>query len=483
MNLDRLVLVLDIGSTWCKAALIDPAGMIAGEGARWVRDDRPFGHDADALARLWRAAREAINDAQRQIDGDGRPAAVAVATRKAPGIWLDRHGRPLGLPPEATAGAGREDIEECYASPAWGDDDPFAYGYGIDLIGNTRWLRKHHPSVWSRVEYAGNLQSWVLLQLTGRWITSRASGPVQDIWPAAVLPLSGLPASAYPAVEPDSQIVGTLRPEAGRDLGIPAGTPVVTGTHDGAAASIGAGALETGDACLTLGTNGVLRVVTGHRLPGRFGYIVTDRRWALVRDLPDLSRHLDGVVSTLDKSAVSITPGRHEELTSLAAAIPIGSQGLLLRLIPASAGVSAGEAAALGYSPAAIYRAALEAVGFGFTGLVRQAQLSGARPSRFVATGGATGNRLLMRIISACIGAPIAISRSEAGLLGLAALAYTGIGTFRNVPEATKSMRIEMDTIEASDAEQRAYANIIEATPLPSGTAPGDRVASGRYAP
>src|SRR5690606_29234620 len=192
--------------------------------------------------------------------------AISIACRKAPGIWLDERRRPIDVPGDSVLAAGREAIDECYTSSVWNGPGPFAYGYGIDLIGNTRWLRSAHPDLWERARYAGTLHSWLQLQLTGEWLTSPAAGPVQPRWPEEAESLAGLPFDVYPRVAGESEVVGDLLESAAESLGLAAGIPVVTGTHDGAAANIGAGAVHPGDACMTLGTNGVLRAVTGGRL-------------------------------------------------------------------------------------------------------------------------------------------------------------------------------------------------------------------------
>ncbi|MEZ4569801.1 MAG: FGGY family carbohydrate kinase [Thermomicrobiales bacterium] len=301
---NEVVLAVDVGSSWCKAAYFDGSGNAVSTGETWVRDRQPFGHDAEALERVWQGVVGAVREANAGL-GDRQTVALGIAARKAPGIWLDEAGAVVGLPAGVAASIGRQPIRACYASSVWGDDDPFAYGYGIDLIGNTRWLRDNRPQHFARVCRAGNLHSWLVYRLTGQWATSHAGGPVQQRWPEAVRELSGLSPDAYPAVFDDSQVIGTIAPEPAGDLGRPETTRVITGTHDGAAANIGAGALGPGDACLTFGTNGVMRIVTGERIPGRFGYTVTSGRWALVRDLPNLAPF-----STASSPPQSIIPAR-----------------------------------------------------------------------------------------------------------------------------------------------------------------------------
>lgn len=486
MNHRDLVLAIDVGSTWCKAAYVDRAGRFVAEGRVYRRGGPPFGHGTADLEEVWDAVRRAVRRAGEQAGTGNRepqPAAVGVTAHKAPGVWLDERGEPVEPPRDSVLNAGREDIGACYSSDAWQSNDPFACGYGVDLIGNTRWLRRVHPDLWSRVQYAGTLHTWLMRRLTGRWVTSPAAGPGEDRWPNEVTELAGLPVGAFPTVHHGYEQVGTLVPSTAEDLGLPPDTPVVAGTHDGAAANLGAGAIRVNDACLTLGTNGVIRAVTGERLPRQFGYPVVTGRWAMVRDLPDLALRLDSVVAAIDGEGRPVRPARHAALTREAVDVPAGSNGLRLSLYPPDAenpADAARRALAEGYSVGTVYRAALEAVSFGFRGLTEVVRDAGATPERFLVTGGATDNKLLLTILSAALDAPVIASAREAGLLGVAVLAATGSGWYSNVEEAADRMVPAGQVVQASREETAFYTELSGAVSLPTGSAPGDHVRANR---
>jgi xylulokinase len=57
---------------------------------------------------------------------------------------------------------------------------------------------------------------------------------------------------------PSDTILGEVRPEAARDLGLPAGVAVITGLNDTQAGAIGAGAFTGDHAAISIGTTGVL---------------------------------------------------------------------------------------------------------------------------------------------------------------------------------------------------------------------------------
>jgi sugar (pentulose or hexulose) kinase len=483
MNARDVVLAIDMGSTWCKAAYVDQDGAMLVEGRGYSRGGPPFGHSAADLDQSWsvlvRAVRDA-NDAFVELGHQCQPAAISLSCRKAPGIWLDDNHQPISPPRSAVENSGRRDIEECYAADVWDDLDPFAYGYGVDVIGNTRWLHRMFPELWGRVRRVGTLHNWLVYRMTGRWVSSPAAGPGRFAWPEAASTLSGLPLDTFPEVVESYRAVGSLTSRSADELGLPGETLIVTGTHDGAAANLGAGAMHVGDACLTLGTNGVIRVVTGDPLNRQFGYPIVEGRWAMVRDIVGIAPHLDRIVAAIDSEGLPVSPERHTYLTAIAENVPPGAGGLRL-LVPEDNDFSdehgdEHKRIAKNHAPGAVYRAALEGIALSFRGLVDVTVRAGASPEKFVVTGGATANQLLLRMMSGVIGAPMHTTTHEAGVRGAAILASVGADWFSSLDSAVERLVPEGEAVIATDEERAVYGELAQSVNLPSGVAPGDAV-------
>jgi sugar (pentulose or hexulose) kinase len=481
MNTSDSVLAIDLGSTWCKAAYVDRHGQVLAEGRGYSRGGPAFGHAAADLQDAWDVLVRAVHDASSNLGNrQPAPAAIAISCRKAPGIWLDSGDNPVELPRDALEQAGRRDIEACYAADVWGDSGPFAYGYGVDLIGNTRWLRRAYPDLWSKVERAGTLHNWLVYRLTGRWVASPAAGPVRFAWPEAAVTLSGLDLDAFPTVVESYRQVAGLNGQSAQDLGLPPDTPVVTGTHDGAAANLGAGAMHVGDTCLTLGTNGVIRVVTGAPLERQFGYPIVEGRWAMVRDIVGIAHHLDHVVAAIDGQGTPVSAERHASLTEDAADVPVGAGGVHFP-VPEDDVLSEEREAersrvAAEHPAGVVYRAALEGIVLAFRGVVQVVRQAGAEPQHYVVTGGATANKLLLRMMSGVLGAPVHTTPDEAGVRGAAILAAVGVGWYPTLDGAVEAMVPEGVEVCATADEMHAYAHIVKSVDLPLGVAPGDAV-------
>lgn len=464
-----LVLGIDLGSTWCKAVYADPDGRVVAQGRAYsrVRLD---------LDRLWEALVEAVRAAGADLEARGlrpAPTAVAISCRGLIGLFFDRDMRLLN-PPEEDPTLPVPEIAEVYDAPGWGAGGPYACGYAPVLAGRALRLRRREPERHRRVARLGALRDWLTWRLTGEWVTDLATGhgaPDAGVpaWPAVCAELAGLPPAAFPRCLRADATAATLTPTAAEELRLPSGLPVATGAHDGVCANLGVGAVAVGDCCLTLGTNAVARVVTGAPVPGWFGYQVLPHRWAWVRGAPGSAMQLDAVVAALDGGPADVGPERHCALTGEAARGPAGCDGLRLPVLAPGHGPGRVERAqadrvraalTAGNTPGAIYRAALEGIAGAVRGILDRAREAGARPTRYVVTGGMTANALLVRIIGAVIGAPVEIADPEAGARGAAMLAAVAAGWYGCAATAAAAMTPEHEVHHADLDEVQAYAGL-----------------------
>lgn len=458
-----VVLAVDVGSTWCKAAYLDPDGRTIATGRAYTRDI-PVHREA-TLTRFWQAFQDAVRAANAGLSGRTRPAAIGISCRALFGICLDRAG--AGFLPTWDVALDRRsspDLRQAASVDVWGNKHPTAHGYAIGQTGLMLWLKRERPEEWRNIWRVGALHDYIVYQMTGAWVTDPTSGPGQLEWPAEIVALTGLSPDAWPLILEPHGIAGALTEAAGQALGLPAGIPVVAGMHDGAAANAGVGAVEVGDACLTLGTNFVLRAVNGAPLPiPATGYVVAPGRWAWVNNVPGASLQLDIVAQSL----LSHVPGvgeRHARLGQLASAIAAGATGLTLDLIqPGREGelrLAVEAAQRAGHADGAIYRAIIEAIALGVRNLLRRAQGHGAHPRRFVATGGSAQNLAFVRVLSAVLGAPIEIGCTEGGMLGAGMAAAVGGGWYASMDEAMARMSRPGPIIHPDAAAVAAYRDI-----------------------
>jgi xylulokinase len=154
-----------------------------------------------------------------------------------------------------------------------------------------RWVARHEPEIFKRVAKVLLPKDYVRLMLTGEYQTdlSDASGTLwldvrQRAWSDRLLALTGLSQSHMPQLLEGNDAGAPLKAQVAQSLGLSPSVLVAGGAGDNAASAVGMGAVEAGQGFLSLGTSGVLFVVTPsyqpnaasathafcHALPGRW---------------------------------------------------------------------------------------------------------------------------------------------------------------------------------------------------------------------
>jgi xylulokinase len=137
--------------------------------------------------------------------------------------------------------------------------NPLAPGMTGPLLA---WIAENEPRTYRDARWALLPKDWLRARLTGEFQAepSDASATLLydvagDRWDLEAVGALGLDASLLAPLLPSSgALAGRLTPEAGAELGLPAGLPVAAGAADTAAAALGSGVVSSGDIQLTVGT-------------------------------------------------------------------------------------------------------------------------------------------------------------------------------------------------------------------------------------
>jgi xylulokinase len=135
------------------------------------------------------------------------------------------------------------------------------------------WVSRHEPEIFQRTACVLLPKDYVRLQLTGEKLSdmSDASGTAWlDVgrrdWSDLLLAATGLTRAHMPQLVEGTSPAGTVTAAAAEDLGLPR-VVVAGGGGDNAASAVGLGVVSPGQAFLSLGTSGVLFVVTDRFRP------------------------------------------------------------------------------------------------------------------------------------------------------------------------------------------------------------------------
>lgn len=450
----RVLLGIDVSTTATKAVLVDERGRIRSVGTAEYPFDTPRpGWSEQDPDLWWRGARDAIGQALAHAD-DVEVSAVGLAGQMHGLVALDAASRVLR--PAILWNDQRTEAQCEWIRGTVGRERLLRVTGNDALPGFTApklvWLRDHEPHVWDRIAHVLLPKDYVRLHLTGGLAVDRADGAgtlLFDVaardWSPEIVEALGVDPGWLPPTAEGPEITGTVSRAAAEATGLPAGTPVVAGGGDQAAAAVGVGAVRPGIVSVSLGTSGVVFATTdgpvSERAPGLHVFChAVPRRW-----------HVMGVMLSAAGSLRwfrdALAPGvGFPELLAEAEDASAASDGLLFlpylsgertpHVDPHARGAFVG--LTLRHARPHLTRAVLEGVAFGLRDSLEVMRSVGLPdPTEVRITGGGSRSELWRRIVADVFGvAVVTTSSAEGAAQGAACLAAVGAGWFPTVEEA-----------------------------------------------
>jgi xylulokinase len=263
---------IDIGTSSVKAVLVDDNGAIAAQASDALVVSRPQpGFSEQDAESWWRATVNAVKGLPRELRAAVR--AVGLSGQMHGATLLDDQDRPLR--PAILWNDGRS-VNECVELERREPNSRAITG-NIMMPGFTApkllWVAKHEPQIFQRTAHVLLPKDYVRLKLTGERVSdlSDASGTQWlDVgrrdWSDALLQATGLTRSHMPRLVEGTEPSGSITPAVADELQLPR-VVVAGGGADNAASAVGLGVVAPGQAFLSLGTSGVLFVVTDRFRP------------------------------------------------------------------------------------------------------------------------------------------------------------------------------------------------------------------------
>ena len=460
---------VDIGTYSSKGVLVRDDGTVVASHVtpHALAMPQPGWYEHDAEATWWH---DFVTITRALLAQSGIPAAEIVAvgvSSISPAIVpIGAHGNALrpailyGIDTRAT-----QEIAEI--EQALGGRDTFFQRYGMTLSAQSaapkiRWIRTHEPEIWRATRLILSGTGYIVWRLTGAaTIDHYDAGAYAPLYDPATLAWDPAFADRVAPVEWMAQptwtcaIAGHVHAAAAAATGLAAGTPVITGTADAAAEAISAGLATTGDMMIMYGSTVFFIVCTAAQPASR-------RFWG-ARFLEPGSFALAGGMAT----AGSLTRWFHDTLgqpevaaeaagganaytalASLAAQSPPGANGVLALPYfagertplhdPGARGLFIG--LSLATTRADLYRALLEAVGYGIRHNLDEMGREGVTARRILAVGGGTLNPVWMQMVSDIVGIEQRIPALQIGAAyGDAMLAAVGAGYFAGSADAVRA--------------------------------------------
>jgi len=253
---------IDIGTSGCRACLIDGAGRVLAEVTAPLPPSRPVDGGFEQDPETWWTALTGVLDRLAAQQPLGAVAAIAVDGTSATLLCCDAAGAPLGPALMYHDARAIEQAREIAAfappeSTAHGPTSSLAKLLWLDAAGRTRGAR-----------FAVHQADWLAGRLAGRQGISDENNALKlgydalnRRWPDW-LNRPGIPRALLPEVVPAGRPIGPLDPGWRKRWGFGATTRLVSGTTDSTAGFIATGA-GPGEAVTSLGSTLVLKVCAG----------------------------------------------------------------------------------------------------------------------------------------------------------------------------------------------------------------------------
>jgi len=464
------ILVVDIGTSSLRAAIVQPDGSMAHEHRRALPPDTPFpGLIEFDAARMGALAVEVAAAALR----DGGPvAAVGIANQRSSTVVWDRAtGEPIG------PGLGWQDLRTVF-------DCITLAGEGIKVAPNqsltkVMWLLSQFDADRSRDLCFGTVDTWIawVLSRGQLHVTDRSNAPLTGMlatdgphWSTAVLDQCKIPANMMPRIVDSSGVIG--------EASALVGSPVIAGlAGDQQASLLGQGCVHKGMAKITFGTGGMLDLCLDETEPsvhargphGTFPIVAWSRNghatWGVEAIMLSAGTNVDwlredlGLIATAAEShdvaqRCTDTGGVMYVPALFGLGTPswdYGARGTLLGL-------------SRGSGRAEVVRAVLEGVAQRGADLLDAAEAdTGVTVASLRVDGGMSQNPTFIQALADATQRPVEVSPvTEATALGAAFLAGLAVGTWSGLDDLAATWRPAVTVAPSGMLDRARWAEAVD---------------------
>ena len=452
-----VILGIDIGTSSLKAMLLDTEKGVLTTKAKGYGVDIPLPGYAEQDPQVWweallkvlgllkeycPAAYECISaigfSGQMHglvlTDPSGTPVRPAI-------IWLDQRAKKQ-----------LSEIENTLSEHEMGEilRNRVSSGFAFPSV---LWVREMEPEIFSKAVCLLCPKDYIRLKMTGRVGTDvvDASGTgifstARRIWAWDVIDRFRLPRELFPEVAESGEIAGYITRECAEETGLKEGVPVIYGTGDQPAQSIGNGVIKEGRLISNIGTGGQISAFMSrpvydrklrtntfcHAIPGAYTVF-----GAMLCSGMSMSWAKNSLFHLEDYDLINQEAG----------AVPAGSEGLIYlpylsgertpHMNPNAKGMFFGMTLAHGRGH--FLRAVMEGVTYGLKDCLGILNESGVNAPMVIASGGGTASDLWLQIQADILQKQVCVCRvEEQACLGCCILAAAGTGALPSLEEGIR---------------------------------------------
>ena len=457
---------IDIGTSGTKSLLIDSHGTILAEASSGyeVLTPKPLWTEQNPDD-WWNATIKTVRAVVKQ--SKVKPSsvkAIGLSGQMHGSVFLDKKQqviRPALLWNDQRTAAqcqeitdragGRAELIRMVANPA-------LTGFTAPKI---LWLRSQEPKHFAKLAHVLLPKDEIRRRLTGELATdvSDASGMlllnvVERKWSTELLDKLELDPKLFATVYESEQITGSLLPDVAKQLGLTTDCKVVAGAGDCAAGAVGNGIVRKGLLTASLGTSGVMFIHSDEPQYDTAGRLHTfchavHGKWHMMGVTLSAAGSLQWFMENVCPQLAGKRGGDpYQVLNAEAAEVPAGSEGLTF--LPYLAGERTPHAdplargAFVGLTTAHrrghMARSVMEGVAMSLRESLEIIKQLGVPVKEMRVSGGGAKSALWKQIMADVMNQAACTMNAEQGpAFGVALLAATGCGEFKNIEEACKA--------------------------------------------
>lgn len=271
-----MYLGIDAGTSEIKTLVIDAQGAIVATAGAKLTLQRPHPHWCEQdPAEWWQALQQAMAELRQKVgERWGEIRALGLSGQMHGAVLLDKENkvlRPCILWNDTRSAAECDELTSLAA-------DLHSISGNLAMPGFTApkllWVARHEPAIFDQTACVLLPKDYLRWKMSGEKLSdmSDAAGTLWlDVakrdWSDSLLSACGLTRDHMPHLVEGSQPAGKLRAELARQWGLSEEVIIAGGGGDNAASAVGIGAVNPGDAFISLGTSGVLFTVTDRFRP------------------------------------------------------------------------------------------------------------------------------------------------------------------------------------------------------------------------
>lgn len=457
-----LYIGVDLGTSAVKLLLMDANGKIENIVSKEYPLAFPHPGWSEQKPEDWYAnAIEGIKELTRDCD-KAQVAGISFGGQMHGLVVLDENDAVIR--PAILWNDGRTGKETEYLNNTIGKENLSKYTANIAFAGFTApkilWMKENEPENFARIKKIMLPKDYLAYKLSGAFCSdySDASGMLlmdveKKCWSKEMIEICGITKELLPTLYESYDVVGTLKPDIAKELGLLEEVKIIAGAGDNAAAAVGTGTVGDGRCNISLGTSGTIFIssknfgVDEHNALHSFAH--ADGNYHLMGCMLSAAScnkwWMDEIIRTKDyaKEQECITKLGENHVFYLPYLMgersPHNDPDARAMFIGMSMDTTRED----------MTQAVLEGVAFGLRDSLEVARSLGIQIDRTKICGGGAKSPLWKKIIANVMNLKVDVIESEEGPgYGGAILAAVGCGEYASVEEAAEELVKVVDTVE-----------------------------------